>query len=159
MIPDFLYKYIYHILIAILTIFAVRNRRNIFESEPILGSLLLCFFMILFIGFRPHTAVFVDTKNYADWWGLQYWTGFDTEVENLLFDNLYIWMSNIFPDPTIFFLLVATLYFSCLLIACRKLFEANTFIGLFGSLFYILIWDKWNQSRISRIIVCCCSGI
>ena len=106
MIPDFLYKYIYHILIAILTIFAVRNRRNIFESEPILGSLLLCFFMILFIGFRPHTAVFVDTKNYADWWGLQYWTGFDTEVENLLFDNLYIWMSNIFPDPTIFFLFV-----------------------------------------------------
>ena len=129
MIPDFLYKYIYHILIAILTIVVVRNRRNIFESEPIIGSLILCVFMIFFIGFRPHTSVFVDTKNYADWWGLQYWTGFDTNAENLLFDNLYIWMSNIFLEPTIFFLFIASLYFSCMLIACRKLFEANTFIA------------------------------
>lgn len=129
MVPDFLYKYVYHILIAILTILVVKNRRNVFDSEPIIGSVMFCLFMILFIGLRPHTAVFVDTRNYADWWGIQYWTGFDMNAENLLFDNLYVWMSNIIPDPTPFFLLIAFLYFSCMLVACRKLFEANTFIA------------------------------
>lgn len=129
MIPDFTYKYIYHLLLLVLTIVAVRNRRNIFESEPIVGSLILCIALIFFVGFRPHTSVFVDTKNYADWWNVQFWMGFDMNAENLLFDNLYVWMSSIFPDPTFFFLTIAAFYFTCLMLACRKLFEANTFIA------------------------------
>lgn len=128
MIPDFLYKYIFLIVVTILTIVLVKDRRNIFEPEPMTGSLVFCILIILFVGFRPHTHAFVDTKNYADWWGLQYWTGFDFSAENILFDNLYVWMSNKLPDPTLFFVLVAAVYFSCLLAACRKLFEANTFI-------------------------------
>lgn len=129
MIPAVLYTYIYHILVAILTFLFVKNRRNIFESEPIPGSFIFCVVLILFIGFRPHSAVFVDTKNYANWWGLRYWTGFDTHAENLLFDNFYTYMSNIFPDPTIFFVAIASVYFTCYLLACRKLFEANTFLA------------------------------
>ncbi len=127
MIPDYLYKYVYHILVAILTIVAVKDRRDVYDSEPFPGSMIFAFIMILFIGLRPHTSVFVDTKNYAEWWGLQFWTGFDTNAENLLFDNFYIWMSSIFPDPTPFFIIVAFIYFTCMLVACRKLFEANTF--------------------------------
>lgn len=129
MIPDYLYKYIYHILIGLITVVLVRNRRNIYDSESMVGSILFCFALILFIGLRPHTSEFVDTANYAEWWGLSYWTGFDFEAENKLFDNLYVWMSNIFPDPTLFFVLIATIYFSCYLFACRKLFEANTFLA------------------------------
>lgn len=129
MIAAILYKYIYHIVIAILTFLVVKNRRHVFDSEPMVGSMIFCFIMILFIGFRPHSSVFMDTKNYADWWGLQYWTGFDMEAENLLFDNLYNWMANFFPDVTPFFVLIATVYFGCMLLACRKLFEANTFIA------------------------------
>lgn len=128
MIPAAYYYYVYLIIIAILTIVFVNNRRDIFESEPVGLSAIFCVVMIFFIGLRPLSYKFVDMMNYSAWWGLTYWTGFDFETENLLFDNLYVWMGNQFPDPTPFFVFMASIYFICILIACRKLFEANTLI-------------------------------
>ena len=130
MIPAVLYKYIYLFLVTTLTFALVDNRKSIDRREDISGGLFLCLFMILFIGLRPVSGrYFVDMANYAAWWGLAMWTGFDWETENLLFDNLYVFMGNIFPSPYMFFLLIAAIYFTCMFVACRKLFPANTLIA------------------------------
>lgn len=127
MIPAYLYKYIYLILVAALTLIVVGQRRDINQREPLAGSLILCLVLILFIGFRPHSSVFGDTINYASWWKHIPWKGnFDWHTSSKLFDNLYNYMGSVFPDATLFFVLIATIYFSCMLIAVRKLFPANT---------------------------------
>lgn len=127
MIPAYLYKYIYLLLVTVLTLAVVKYRRSLKVTESIIGSALLCLFMVLFIGFRPVSIYFVDMVNYANWWGETWW-GFNWEAENLLFDNLYQYMGSIFPDGTVFFVLMATIYFIGMLVVCRKLFPANTLI-------------------------------
>lgn len=127
MIPAYLYKYIYLLLVTVLTLAVVKYRRSLKVTESIIGSALLCLFMVLFIGFRPVSIYFVDMVNYANWWGETWW-GFNWEAENLLFDNLYQYMGSIFPDGTVFFVLMATIYFIGMLVVCRKLFPSNTLI-------------------------------
>lgn len=127
MIPAYLYKYIYLLLVTVLTLAVVKYRRSLKVTESIIGSALLCLFMVLFIGFRPVSVYFVDMVNYANWWGETWW-GFNWEAENLLFDNLYQYMGSIFPDGTVFFVLMATIYFIGMLVVCRKLFPSNTLI-------------------------------
>lgn len=127
MIPAYLYKYIYLLLVTVLTLTVVKYRRSLKVDESIIGSALLCLFMVLFIGFRPVSIYFVDMVNYANWWGGTWW-GFDWETENLLFDNLFQYMGSIFPDGTVFFVLMAAIYFTGMLIVCRKLFPSNTLI-------------------------------
>lgn len=127
MIPAYLYKYIYLLLVTVLTLTVVKYRRSLKVNESIIGSASLCFFLVLFIGFRPVSIYFVDMVNYANWWGGTWW-GFDWEAENLLFDNLYQYMGSIFPDGTVFFVLMAAIYFTGMLVACRKLFPSNTLI-------------------------------
>lgn len=129
MIPAFLYKYIYFLIVSVMTVTIVRNRKDLEEKENATGCWLLCIFLILFIGTRPVSGrYFVDMTNYANWWGLHKWHGFNWNAENLLFDNLYGYMGNIFPDATYFFVLIAVIYFVCMLIVCRKLFPSNTLI-------------------------------
>ena len=69
MIPAFLYKYIYFLIITVLTLSEVQRLRSLNEKEGSLGSLFLCLFMVFFIGFRPVSGLFVDMVNYAHWWG------------------------------------------------------------------------------------------
>ena len=127
MIPAFLYKYIYFLIITVLTLSEVQRLRSLNEKEGSLGSLFLCLFMVFFIGFRPVSGLFVDMVNYAHWWGGD-WQGFDWNTENLLFDNLYQYMGSVFPDATFFFGLIAAIYFIGMFVACRKLFPSNTLI-------------------------------
>ncbi|WP_291593818.1 EpsG family protein [Bacteroides sp.] len=127
MIPAYLYKYIYLLLVTVLTLTVVKYRRSLKVNESIIGSALLCLFMVLFIGFRPVSIYFVDMVNYANWWGGAWW-GFNWSAENLLFDNLYQYMGSVFPDGTVFFAVIAGIYFVGMLVACRKLFPANTLI-------------------------------
>ena len=128
MIPAYLYKYIYLLLVTVLTLTVVKYRRSLRVNESITGSALLCLFMVLFIGVRPVSIYFVDMVNYANGWGRCTWWGFDWEAENLLFDNLYQYMGSIFPDGTVFFVLMAAINFTGMLVVCRKLFPSNTLI-------------------------------
>lgn len=50
MIPAFLYKYIYFLIITVLTLSEVQRLRSLNEKEGSLGSLFLCLFMVFFIG-------------------------------------------------------------------------------------------------------------
>lgn len=128
MIPAFVYKYIYLLIVTVLTFAVVGHRKDLTTRENLGGSVLLCMFLIIFIGFRPLSYAFVDMMNYAESWGLFEWCGFDFNTQNILFDNLYVFMGSLFPDGTFFFVLIAAIYFGCMFVACRKLFPSNTFI-------------------------------
>ena len=128
MIPAEFYKYIYLILITIITLFVVKQRNDLNLCEGIGKNVWFCVFLILFIGFRPHSPIFGDMMNYANWWRFSSWNGWDWNTENKIFDNIYGFMGSVFPDATPFFVLIAAIYFIAILIACRKLFPSNTFI-------------------------------
>lgn len=143
MIPASLYSTVYLLLVTLLTLWVARSRNRLDERESIIGSGLLCFLLVLFVGFRPISGRFVDMVNYANWWGLTPWKGFDWDVENKLFDNLYSYMGSIDPTPTRFFLLIAAIYFICILVACRRLFPSNTFIVF---LVYLAAFSTFSYS-------------
>lgn len=128
MIPAFLYQYIYIIIVAILSLGVLQHRRLLDQKESLINSVFLCVVLVLFIGLRPHSYVFGDTINYASWWGMIPWEGWNWNLSNKIFDNIYNYMGSTFPDATLFFLLMAAIYFLCMLMACRKLFPANTLI-------------------------------
>jgi len=129
MIEAYLYQLSYLIVITILT-FVYIGRNNItVQAEPPMPSLLLCVGMILFIGFRPHSYLFVDTMNYVLWWNAAGFNGFDSDAQNLLFDNLYGFMAGTGFTVTEFFLIIAAIYFGGMWVACRRLFPCNTMLA------------------------------
>lgn len=129
MIPAYLYQNIYLLIVSVLTLALVGYRKDLDTKENITGSSLLCLFLVFFIGLRPHkTSYFGDTLNYASWWGLQKWHGFQWDTSNIIFDNLYNYMGSFFSDATCFFVIIAAIYFFLMLVACRKLFPSNTLI-------------------------------
>lgn len=130
MISAFLYKYIYLLIVTVLTLAVIKYRKSLKTNEGLTGSVLLCLFLVFFIGLRPVSGIyFVDTANYANWWGMFSWNGFDWGTGNKIFDNIYNYMGSVFPDTTEFFVLIASIYFFCMLIACRKFFPSNTLIA------------------------------
>ena len=98
------------------------------KNSPI-GGYILCMFLIVFIGFRPIHRVFIDTLGYYEAWALADWGGFDFGAENLIFDNIYIYMGAIGLDISWFFLLIASIYFGTMLAACQKLFPNNALLS------------------------------
>lgn len=128
MVPALYYEVIYLSIVAITTLLVVGRRNNLKKRESIIGSLILCVYLVIFIGFRPHTHVFGDTANFARDWGILTWEGWDWEAENIIFDNIFTYLGTLSDDATPLFLFCSSLYFSCILAACRKLFPANTLI-------------------------------
>ena len=129
MIPAILYKYLYLIIVALLTLVAMQIRRKPGVMENSISSMLLCVFVVLFIGLRPISPVFVDMLNYTQGWGYDFEEGINWNTENLLFDNLYFFMSNIGAPVESFFLLIAAIYFTCIYCACQKLFPNHILLS------------------------------
>ena len=128
------YKYIYLLIVTVLTFSAKAVYANrIVQTKHIHGKhnqvLLLTVFLVLFIGFRPHSYVFVDTMNYV--FGYEHDEGslfvFDPDAENFLFDNIFQFFSSACLGITSFFLLIATIYFGASAWAARRLFPNDTF--------------------------------
>lgn len=136
MIAAFLYKYIYLIIVTIITLVVASkyggykiNRLTSASSEFIGASVLLCVFMILFIGTRPISGqYFLDMAGTANMWSY-YDMGtysFSWEFENKLYDNLRAFMSTAGFAVEYFFILIAAIYFGSMLLACRKMFPRDT---------------------------------
>ena len=122
------YNTIYLSIVTLLTIIACSQKHE--EKYGGFGALLLCIFMILFIGFRPISGeVFVDMGNYAAFFNESRWDGFNVDTENLIFDNLYNYLGAAGVDVSFFFLLIASIYFGCMLIACHRLFPNSTLLS------------------------------
>lgn len=132
------YYYVYLLIVVVLSLFVfskygyyTMDRVDSTSSEPIAKSLLLCVFMALFIGFRPISGTFIDMANYAEEW--ETWNvdsfNFSWDVENILFDNLRMFMSTFGMSVELFFLLISCIYFFSAYLACRKLFPCDTLLA------------------------------
>lgn len=130
------YHIVYLLIVTIITFFVCYkyNRKNANIVYPLNkkkthGSLLIAIFMTIFIGFRPENIVFVDMVGYVGFYNTFYkgeiFT-FDREAENLLFDNYLAWVGSMDLGTTFFFVSIATIYFICMYIACKKMFPRDT---------------------------------
>ena len=128
MIPAELYLTVYLTVITIFTLYCCYNPPS--SSNSKIGAYILCIAMILYIGLRPISGkVFVDMGNYRMIYYLVQWEGFTFETDNLLFDNLFAYMSYLGIDITMFFLLIAAIYFGGMLIACNKWFPGHELLA------------------------------
>lgn len=109
------------------------------------GMFLLMLFLILFIGFRPQSKVFVDMMNYIE----NYHTFFENTpfewnwlTDNLIFDNYLAFVGSQNLGTTFFFVTIAAVYFGCAYWGIRRLFPQDTaiayltFLGAFSTFSY-----------------------
>ena len=130
------YYTVYLIIVTIITFFVgyKYNRKNGNITHPLkkqknLSTLLLVLFMVTFIGFRPESPVFVDMMNYTEFYHGLYKNTifvFNTETDNLIFDNYIAWVGAKDLGTTFFFFSIAVIYFICTYIACKRMFPRDT---------------------------------
>lgn len=129
-----IYQYIYHIFVAIITFAYVgRYKSPTFKpSSSNMGETLLVIAVILFLGFRPISAYFVDMVGYASYldrfYGVTFWFTWDTD--NKIFDNLLTWWGGNRFDKQMFFLMMAIIYIGCAYIGIKRLFSNHALIAL-----------------------------
>lgn len=135
--PGSLYQSIYLFLIFVLTAFFIQhytqrtlaneNRRTAYRTF----SIFLAIALVLFIGFRPVSIVFVDMISYdftySQLMGKPFY--FDLEVDNLIYDNWFTYMASLNVPVRAFFVIVAFIYFGMMWLACNKLFPRDTIIA------------------------------
>lgn len=150
MIDASLYHYIYILVVMVISCLEFpkyRNysitRVNIAYAESIYSSFFLCLFMTIFIGLRPISSVFIDMGGYAGLWS--YWSQgtyhFTWDVQNILFDNLRMYMSTAEMPVELFFFLISCIYFVTTYLACRKLFPKDT---LFAYLVFLAAFSTFS---------------
>lgn len=170
----YLYQTIYLAIVTILTIpvcLTYKNRYNAdFAYSNSNRSFLIVMFFVLFIGLRPQSGAFVDMMNYIVhyeilWYGEP--TRFYWNTENLVFDNFYRWLGSMEVPISVFFFIVAAIYFCAAFIGIRRLFPKHTqaaylmFLAAFSTFSYgtngikagcaasvfilaISYWEKWK---------------
>lgn len=142
MISGIYYQYIFLFVVSFFSIFCVSKynkygEENVYENKY--QSLVLALVLAVFIGFRPIHKVFVDTVGYAAYYNhiLGKPFEFSSNVENLIFDNLTKFLASCGFSHSVYFLLLALIYFVCRQISCQKMFPNNSwaaylvFLGAF----------------------------
>lgn len=104
------------------------------KASPIL-PLSLCILVIIFLGLRPLSGVFVDMMNYAEAYEArqQFIKGgfsFKPDAPNFIFDNVLNFLSLNYYDIVVFFFLIAVIYVICLYFALGKVFPNDVFYAL-----------------------------
>ena len=149
MIPAAYYQNIYLIIVTLMTFYAMSqyNRwgKQIGEKKSTQTiAIILLLFLIWFIGTRPVNYVFVDMVNYSQNYemllGERFF--FDWNVDNLIWDNFFIWMASKSVSFETWIMVVAIAYFSLMYIACKKLFKGDVllafvvYLGAFSTFSY-----------------------
>lgn len=143
MLAPILYQFIYLVIVVVGTLFCVFQYSSYSTARIVqcdnrasgTGALLLTIGLIFFIGFRPISTVFVDTANYYFFYtrislsGIPY--NFTTDIKNLLFDNLMVFMASNKIDVSIFFFIISAIYFGCMFIALKRFFPNDITYALF----------------------------
>lgn len=114
---------------------------NTYRSSPL--SLLLTVGCILFIGFRPMSYLFVDMGNYYQMYyrmrGMHFL--FTSETSNFLFDNIFAYFAAFDIGLTMFYLFIAAIYFICIYISVRRIFPNDT---LYALLVYLAAFSTFS---------------
>lgn len=136
--PQYYYD-IYLLIVSILTFFTVSqynstvltNVNRTFVSKN-LAAIVVTVLLVLIIGFRPLHVAFVDMLNYNTMYIYYYGETFEfsRDVDNILFDNWFVYMASSMVPIEYFFLSCALVYFVSIYIACRKLFPKDTLLAL-----------------------------
>ena len=122
MLPASLYHPVYLLIVTFLTFYAMQmyNQRILSNQERTMTSkqmlaLLICLFMIFFIGLRPTSGrYFVDMASYNEIYSILLGDRFyfEKEAENLFFDNWFAWMASNFVDFSTVMQIFAAIYFA-----------------------------------------------
>lgn len=130
------YYTIYLILVTIITLITYfkYDKKNGNITYPLNkrkkdGTFILAILMVLFIGYRPESSVFVDMMNYITYYHALYEGNifiFDKEAENLLFDNYLAWVGSQNLGTSFLFVSISAIYFICTYIACKRMFPRDT---------------------------------
>lgn len=105
----------------------------------------LCLFFILFVGTRPANECFGDMMYYykiikEGAWSLPL---FNLDTENIIFDNIHNFWSYNGWSSTLFFLLIAFIYFGGILYACHRLFPGRELLSF---LVYTAAFSSFSYS-------------
>ena len=141
MLSAALYQTIYLFIVLTMTLFVMQRYAFVDFSEEDRSLVynnrlaqLLTLFLVLFIGLRPISGLyFVDMGSYAASYRAFHWGRsflFNWDTDNLIFDNLYAYMGSLKIPVDYFFLLMASIYFICIMVACRKLFPNDVLLSL-----------------------------
>ena len=133
-----LYQYVYLIIVILLT-YSAMSRYSLIVSSGLYNydnsrrsSLFaLTLLLIIVIGLRPVSWVFVDMWNYHKDYQIKLGHSFsiDFDAENFLFDNILPWFaSNRIPEE-LYFLFIAAIYFGCMAWACVKIFPRDAYLA------------------------------
>lgn len=130
------YYTIYLIIVTIITLFVYSkySKKNGNITYPLNkrkkdNTFILVLLTVLFIGLRPASYVFVDMMNYIDFYYAFYEGNvfvFDSNAENIIFDNYLAWVGSMNLGTTFFFVSIAAIYFICTYIACKRMFPRDT---------------------------------
>lgn len=150
MIPAALYQYVYLLVVTLMTLFAMSsygrwgrllNRNGASQAM----AFLLLLVVVLFVGTRPVSGkYFVDMAgyyaSYENNFGVPFFFNWDTE--NLIWDNLFLWMASAGIPFWMWLLLVAAAYFGLMFFACKRLYGRDvllafvTYLGAFSTFSY-----------------------
>lgn len=131
------YQSIYLITLTILTFFllviynANLRSKHFYSQSSNAVSIVLLVLAILFIGCRPISEYFVDMTQYL---GIYQRNGgnpfvFTFDTDNFIYDNFLNFCASVYLEPRIFYIIIATIYFSCIYMAVRKLFNTDTLLS------------------------------
>lgn len=147
------YHLVYLLTVTVLTlVMAIRYRQTAMVTAPHgsfkadLPGYAIAIVMALFIGFRPLSGrYFVDMANYNDYYKSLFFGRdftFDWDRENFIFDNMFAWMGASRYEVTLFFVVMAVLYFVGAYQAMTRFFPRNAlygfvvFLGAFSTFSY-----------------------
>lgn len=133
-IPAEFYKYIYLILVLIFTSNALKGFNIDKYTQSRSTAIVICAVFVLLLGSRPYSDIFPDMGLYYNYY-YDYFDKktnsflFDWETENLLFDNIELYLAHIGMSPLWHYILFATIYYGCILAACNKFFPKYSLIA------------------------------
>ena len=132
----------------------------VYKDEPIGKLPIFMAFLILFIGLRPESYVFVDMMNYIETYHAFYENTqfvWDWTTENFIFDNIFAYIGSRNLGTSFFFVIIAAIYFGCAYWGIRRLFPRDTaiayltFLGAFSTFSYATngikagVQDSWKS--------------
>ncbi len=135
MIPDFLYQYIYLIVILILTVFVCERYRDVpldtVEIRYPKTEIIFLLLLVVIIGYRPLTRVFVDSMWYVEVFPYYHMKdfAFSWNTNNLIFDNFQAYLFSKGASVNFFFFIIAAIYFGLMYLACRKMFPQHSYLA------------------------------
>ena len=133
------YQYIYLIIITLFVVgvmsyYSTLTRPSFIEGRNHSmkgGAFLLLVFLVFFIGFRPNSYLFADHMNYYYYYreALGQPFMFDWHLENIIFDNFWLFLASNHVPIIVFYVFWDFVIFYCMYLCCKKLFPFDTLLA------------------------------